>query len=170
VTLRSGPSSVMTTPTHQVWGCLRKQKDQRVRFYRIKERPCGLLGRPGTTCCTLYVCGTSRPFGPQRCPGKIDAAGPTGNKGRIGAHWAAMGIAPLGAKPRQSRLPAAMRLWRAHTAAISSPRTRFARARSRGPFSHFFELTCCRFEISIRRPEAHFAQRGSIGTTVSMLF
>jgi hypothetical protein len=28
-----------------------------------------------------------------------------------------------------------------------------------GAFSHSFEVRCCRFEIFIRRPEAHFALR-----------
>jgi hypothetical protein len=36
---------------------------------------------------------------------------------------------------------------------------RFARARFPRVFSRFFEFSCCRFEISIRRPEAYFAQR-----------
>jgi hypothetical protein len=29
------------------------------------------------------------------------------------------------------------------------------------PFSRFFEISCCGFEISIRREEAHFVRRGS---------
>src|SRR5215467_421900 len=37
--VRVGSSSEMTTPTRQVWGRLRKQKDQRARFYRIKDDP-----------------------------------------------------------------------------------------------------------------------------------
>jgi hypothetical protein len=36
-------------------------------------------------------------------------------------------------------------------------------------FTRFFEISCRRFEISIRRPEAHFARCGPIGTTVSLL-
>jgi hypothetical protein len=39
----------------------------------------------------------------------------------------------------------------------------------RGAFSRFFEISRWRFEISIRRPEAHFGRRGPIWTTASLL-
>jgi hypothetical protein len=42
---------------------------------------------------------------------------------------------------------------------VQSPRTRFARALVPRAFSRFFGISCRRFEISIRRPEAHFARR-----------
>jgi hypothetical protein len=48
-------------------------------------------------------------------------------------------------------------------ASQSPPRTRFARARVPRAFTRFFAISCRRFEISIRRPEAHFARGGSIG-------
>jgi hypothetical protein len=34
---------------------------------------------------------------------------------------------------------------------------------SRCAFTRFFEISCCCFEISIRRPEAHFARREAEG-------
>jgi len=40
---------------------------------------------------------------------------------------------------------------------------------SREAFSRFFEISCCRFDISIRRPEAHFATRADRETTISLL-
>jgi hypothetical protein len=46
---------------------------------------------------------------------------------------------------------------------VQPPRTRFARARVPRAFTRFFEMSCCRFAISIRRPEAHFARREAQG-------
>jgi hypothetical protein len=52
------------------------------------------------------------------------------------------------------------RLWRPQTAAFSSLALASLVLGSRGSFTRFFEISCCRFEISIRRPEAHLAGRG----------
>jgi hypothetical protein len=84
-----------------------------------------------------------------------------------GVHWYAMG-------ERGAYLPAATRRhqqprYGTTRASQSRPRTRFARARVARAFGRFFEISCCRFEISIRRPEAHLARRGTIRTTVSLL-
>jgi hypothetical protein len=34
---------------------------------------------------------------------------------------------------------------------------------SRWSFTRFFEISCCRFEVSIRRQEAHFVRREAEG-------
>jgi hypothetical protein len=67
-------------------------------------------------------------------------------------------------------------LWRTQKGAFSS--TRFARVRVPRAFRRFFEISYCRFEISIQRPKAHFARRSRAerfashgptgGTTVSL--
>src|SRR5258706_3239845 len=42
-----GSSPAMTTPTQQVWLCLRKQKNQRVRFTASRDDPAEAFGVPG---------------------------------------------------------------------------------------------------------------------------
>jgi hypothetical protein len=41
-------------------------------------------------------------------------------------------------------------------------------SRGGGPLVASFEVSCCRFDNSIRRPEAHIVRGGPIGTIVSL--
>jgi hypothetical protein len=57
-------------------------------------------------------------------------------------------------------------LWEEHAATFSPPsRSLRSKLGSRRAFTRLFEVSRCRFEFSIRRPEAHFGRRGSIATT-----
>jgi hypothetical protein len=158
------------------------------------RRPCGASGRTARgrrqergrwPPCTHAPYGTSRPLRAPKAPGENRPHGPAGGKGCNWQDWVRRGPAVWDPTPRAKEYPLsadANRLlaqrngrWDPHVLWDRTPERSVPLALaslvlgSHRTFSRFFEISCCRFEISIRRPEAHFARCGPIGTTVSLL-
>jgi hypothetical protein len=123
--------------------------------------------------------GPAHPFVSQRPPAKIDPQVPLAVRGASGCNGVRMGQLRMGTQALARSIPAFRRCeptfgpaertdgTRAFTGpdagAFSPPRPHFVRPRVPRAFSRFFEISSCRFEISIRRPEAHFARREAEG-------
>jgi hypothetical protein len=132
-----------------------------------------------SVCCSLRPTGPGRTFGSQT--GKIDLPVPPAARG----HWMQWGEkapapymgprglgqqrAPACRSTRQVSAPAA-REGDPLRCGASTPQRSVPLALaslvlgSRGAFTRFFEISCCRFQISIRRPEAHFRATQRSGT------
>jgi hypothetical protein len=179
----SGSPRVMTTPSA---GPPRKQKEQRVRF-TASMTTLWLFGCLGPVTghsnsahngplprCTPYRTSTS--FGSQR-PRQDRPPAPLAVRGAAVSKGVRRGPARMGPKPSREAMPAFRRreptfvpaeradgtraFMGPDGGALCPPRfTSFASGPA-GPLLRFFEISCCHFEISIRRPEAHLAGTGA---------